>query len=502
MQAAHHRNPTNALSREALARALFENYESLYDIDAETAAYQCYHESDSFSTLKIESSGDDFFESVAVHLPKAVYKEDQKYVWQMLQKDAMLKALQKEKYYSFVYRLVIDGKPVHHKIRASLETINGRRHILMGVRNVEETVRQEKAHTDAIHSLHQKEKNHLEAILASAWGYFEANLTKDVLLERSPGLFAHGNLLNERDPQPCYSELEKRFCSRLVVQGSGKYMTISDRTYLLNCFDRGERRASVSFSARMDGSVVQPFKAMFHLYQDTVSGDVLVFCVVYDLTEQQRKEKELRELEEQLNMSRIRNSTSQMQPHFLYNALGSIQEIILENPAYASELIGDFTIHLRSCVRAMASDAPIPFKQELDNIHAYVNIEKMRFGDRLRVEYHIDADDFLILPLSIQPLVENAIRHGVYERGAAGGTVTVRSRETENVWIVEVEDNGVGFDVAAFEAAAAAGERDSTGLKNITFRLEKVMNARVVTESTKGVGTKVTVIIPKKEERT
>ena len=488
-------NYTNALSREAIVRELFETYESLYDIDVDTSTYQCYHESDSYSALELESSGMDFFKAIVANIPKTIYHEDREYVLHMLQKNNMLKVLKKEKYYTVVYRLMLDGKPVYHKIRATMETLNGRPHILLGVRNVEETVREEKKHEATVASLHQKEKNHLEAILASAWGYLEANLTKDILLECSPDFMERCRLSFARKKPTRYSDLQKQFCMQMAAENSNRYLAISDRNYLIRSFRRGEKRASVSFVAPTAQEAAKPFKTVFYLYRDDASGDILAFCVIYDLTEQQRKEKELQELERELRMSRIRNSTSQMQPHFLYNALGSIQEVMLENPQYASDLLGDFTLHLRSCIRAMASDAPIPFTQELENIRAYVNIEKMRFGKKLKVEYETEALDFKILPLSIQPLVENAIRHGIYERGAAGGTVIIRSLETVEEWIIEVEDDGVGFDFAAFQRSE---KHDATGINNITFRLDKVMHAGVTIHSTPGVGTKVTVVIPKK----
>jgi LytS/YehU family sensor histidine kinase len=284
----------------------------------------------------------------------------------------------------------------------------------------------------------------------------------------------------------------------MVKDNAAKYREVSSREYLIRCFERGEKRASVSFSTRSPRrSVPQPCRQVFYLYRDNASGHILCFAVIYELTEEQRQEKEREELENALHMSRIRNFTSQMQPHFLYNALGSIQEIILEDPAYASELLGDFTIHLRSCIRTMANDDALPFDQELENIKAYVNIEKMRFGAKLRVEYEIAATNFAIIPLSIQPLVENAIRHGIYARGKQGGTVTIRTRETPASWIVQVEDDGVGFDVAAIQEEMALGLRDSTGLKNLMFRLDKVMHAVVDVRSTVGVGTTVTVTIPK-----
>jgi sensor histidine kinase YesM len=188
-----------------------------------------------------------------------------------------------------------------------------------------------------------------------------------------------------------------------------------------------------------------------------------------------------------------------MQPHFIYNVLGSIQELVLLDPRYASEVLGDFTVYLRSCVRAIASDEPIHFTEELNNIQAYVNIEKMRFGNKLNVQYKIQTEDFHILPLSIQPLVENAIRHGIYKKGNAGGTVTICTSEKDN-WIeIRVIDDGVGFDENKMLRDIKKGRRDSTGLGNIRFRLEKVMGARIQMKSEIGKGTTVTIRLPRRE---
>jgi len=214
---------------------------------------------------------------------------------------------------------------------------------------------------------------------------------------------------------------------------------------------------------------------------------------------QQKKEKEMEELERKLQLCRIRNFTGQMQPHFLYNALGSIQEIMLEDTAYAFELLGDFTTYLRGCIRSMADDRLVAFSQEMENIRAYVNIEKMRFGEKLDVVFDIQSADFQVLPLSIQPIVENAIRHGIYQRGKDGGRVIIRTREDDTHWIVEVEDNGVGFDVVKRRAEIDQGKSESMGLRNLTFRLKSVMNAEVDLKSTVGEGTTVTVTIPKPE---
>ena len=234
------------------------------------------------------------------------------------------------------------------------------------------------------------------------------------------------------------------------------------------------------------------------------AGTMYGYSIVTDLSKykekQQGLEKELDEVKLQLRHSRIRNASSQMQPHFLYNALSSIREIILENPQYASDLIYDFTVHLRACIRSITSDNLISFSQELENVKAYVNIEKMRFGDKLKVMYDCQETEFDIIPLSIQPLVENAIRHGVYERGLSGGTVTISSfKENESV-VVYVEDNGVGFDYEKVMDEIKTGKRDSNGLYNLIFRFETLMHAQIKVDSKIDYGTKITITIPQGDQ--
>gem|GEM_PF-948652 len=224
-------------------------------------------------------------------------------------------------------------------------------------------------------------------------------------------------------------------------------------------------------------------------------------CLDAAIAEEDKHRQEVEELENRLRTAQLKNSMSQMQPHFLYNALASIREIVLDDPQYASDLLFDFSTHLRACIRAMSHNDLVPFKQELENINAYVNIEKMRFGEKLRTRFEIADKEFSIVPLSIQPLVENAIRHGIYERGAKGGTVTVATEQTEKYHEIRVSDDGVGFDYEQICLEVQEKKRDSTGLTNLIFRLKKIMNAEVNVNSTQGIGTVVTVRIPKEQEK-
>lgn len=486
---------------EMIANAMFDNYESIYDIHLETSRYKTYFQSDTYKELKLANEGADFFKELLAGVNRTIAVEDRGFVLHMLQRDVLLAGVKKEKYYTIVYRIQKDGKLVYHQLRAIQQKADDGVHILMGIRNIDDFVREQIAQKDAIEAMQEKERNHLKAILGSAAAYMEANLSDNIVLEsvtgQRDGKYIYDKTIPSIDDIPEYDAMQNWITDNLIIKGADKYREVSSRKHLLSCFLKGDRRASVSFSARTMSGEEQPGKAVFYLYQENATRNIHVFCVVYDLTEEQKREQELEMLETELLLSRIRNSTSQMQPHFLYNALGSIQEVILMDPQYASDLLGDFTVHLRSCVRAMTTDAPIPFTDELKNIQAYVNIEKMRLGDKLEVEYNIQTSDFMILPLCIQPLVENAIRHGIYKKGKAGGKVTIRTNEGEKSVLVWVKDDGVGFDAEQLFRDIKNGKIDSTGLKNICFRLEKVMGASVNVHSEIGGGTVVAIWLPK-----
>lgn len=249
-----------------------------------------------------------------------------------------------------------------------------------------------------------------------------------------------------------------------------------------------------------NGEILSVLDTMESMKND--SGVMYGYSVVVDISKYVKRQniirQEMKQLEQNLEIMRINNSTSQMQPHFLYNALSSIREVVLTNPSYASDMLYDFTVYLRACIRTMKNGDLISIQQEMDNIRAYVNIEKMRMGDRLKIKYELDSDNFQVVPLSIQPLVENAIRHGIYNRGKKGGTVFVKTKTSPNCNMIIVKDDGVGFDYQKVRDEVERGERESIGLDNIIFRLKKQLNAIVIIKSTIGVGTMIIVRIPKK----
>ena len=136
---------------------------------------------------------------------------------------------------------------------------------------------------------------------------------------------------------------------------------------------------------------------------------------------------------------------------------------------------------------------PIPFEQELEHLKKYLYIEKIRFGNKLNIAYDIQATAFVLPQLSIQPLVENAVKHGVGMK-KQGGTVTIATRETDAAFEVIISDDGVGFDTTSERKDDG---RSHVGMENTQRRLQEMCGGKVKIESKIGEGTVATVILPK-----
>lgn len=196
--------------------------------------------------------------------------------------------------------------------------------------------------------------------------------------------------------------------------------------------------------------------------------------------------------EQELAEARADIMLSQIQPHFPYNTLAAIRETCLSDPTEAACMITDFSVYLRENMTSLTSRAPIPFERELRHVRTYVTIEEKRFGDRLRVEFDIQATAFLLPPLSLQVLVENAVRHGVTKR-EEGGCVRVSSVEEPDAFVVTVDDVGAGFD----PNPARIDGRPHVGLTNVQTRMEALCGGSLEVGSSPGAGTRATLRIPK-----
>ena len=212
------------------------------------------------------------------------------------------------------------------------------------------------------------------------------------------------------------------------------------------------------------------------------------------VTKAKELETEKLVLNTQLAESRVSTMMSQIRPHFIYNTLGSIEQLCELDPPKAGELVHNFAKYLRGNFGELDNPKPILMSKEMEHVHHYINIENVRFPD-MTFTFEMKSNDFSIPALTIQPIVENAIKHGLMKL-QKGGAIRVVSYETETNYCVLVEDNGVGFDTSVL-----LDERKHVGIRNIRGRLQAMVNGTLEIESKIGEGTKVLITIPKEGDK-
>lgn len=184
---------------------------------------------------------------------------------------------------------------------------------------------------------------------------------------------------------------------------------------------------------------------------------------------------------------------SQLQPHFIFNALGAIRIMIRTDANTAYDMLYDFSKFLRASLDALQQEEMIPFSVELEQIRAYLNIENKRFSNRIQAKYEIETENFKIPALTIEPLVVNAVRHGL-RKGKDAGTVTIRTREISNSIMIEIQDDGVGFDMEEWQRTEE--NHSYMGISNVRSRLVRQTKAEFSMKSVVGEGTTVQIRIP------
>ena len=205
-----------------------------------------------------------------------------------------------------------------------------------------------------------------------------------------------------------------------------------------------------------------------------------------------KKNMALADEEKRTKEAEIKMMMSQIQPHFIYNTLASISTLIKIDPDKAQKGLDDFTEYLRRNLSSLTDTGLIPFSAELRHIETYLSLEKMRFDDRLNIVYDIKNTDFLVPPLSIQPIVENAVKHGILKK-IEGGSVIIKTSQTALAYVVEVIDDGVGFDITKLENC----DNSHIGLNNVQYRIKSMCNGELIIESKIDEGTKVTMLFYK-----
>ena len=228
----------------------------------------------------------------------------------------------------------------------------------------------------------------------------------------------------------------------------------------------------------MAALVASPFLPGISLNNIMVAVTALIMFVIYEKNKTEitirygyELEKTKTELaESRLELEEAKNQTllAQIHPHFINNSLMALRSRCIDYPE-TYESLTNFSRYLRSNFEALGDKRLILFEQEMCNIEAYLALEQQNFGDRLNIEYDIDCDDFLIPALSVQPLVENAVRHGVatYDKG---GTVQINAHRADGKIIIEVIDDGSGRS----NITQQQEKRKGIGIENVRARLHSI----------------------------
>lgn len=222
---------------------------------------------------------------------------------------------------------------------------------------------------------------------------------------------------------------------------------------------------------------------------------MVLFLLCWNLAVARCRQDEVALLQNALDMEQRMLKTqgaflaSQIQPHFLYNTLTTIQELCWSDPELAADTVLHFADYLRQNIDFMSYKDKIPFEEERRHIDNYIHIQRSRFEDAVGFVLDIGVTDFMLPPLTVQPLIENAVSHGI-RRGSGRGTVQLTTRRKGNQVIITVSDDGTGFD------PAQVGNRS---LENIRSRIALTMGGSMTIRSSLGIGTEVCLHIPYEE---
>ena len=212
------------------------------------------------------------------------------------------------------------------------------------------------------------------------------------------------------------------------------------------------------------------------------------FILSDQIEQDRRQQQKIVRQQQEIAHERASVMVLQMRPHFIYNTLMSIYSLCRLDPQKAQQITMDFTNYLRKNFNAVATESTIPFSTELEHTRAYLAVEQAQYEDMLIVDYDTPFTNFRLPPLTLQPIVENAVKHSMnpnYE----SLHISIRTRRTDSVTEIIVEDTGPGFDLSN-------DSKPHIALQNIQQRLEMMCKGSMTITPRSGGGTVVKMTIP------
>jgi len=222
-----------------------------------------------------------------------------------------------------------------------------------------------------------------------------------------------------------------------------------------------------------------------------INFSITLAVLIYYANIQSELSQQIKQKELELTNSKVSIMLSQIQPHFLYNALSAIAQLCDEDPVKAKKATLGFSRYLRSNMESLNDKGLIGIEKELEHVKGYLDLEKAMYRETLNIIYDIQAGDFMLPPLSIQPIVENAVKHGIGQK-EGGGTITISVRETDNEFLVSVSDDGVGYN-----EDFVTNTKTHIGINNVKQRLKEQCGGTLEISGEAGVGTTSVIGIPK-----
>ncbi len=204
-------------------------------------------------------------------------------------------------------------------------------------------------------------------------------------------------------------------------------------------------------------------------------------------------ERKLQETEQKMDLTMGKILANQIRPHFIFNSLSSIETLCNSDPEAAAENIRNLSAYLRSNIDGMDSEKLVPFDEELKHIRQYVDLEQIDPARKFRFDYELDVRDFTVPALSIQPIIENAVKHGALSRDDGNGAVLLTTEAIGDYIRITVYDNGVHkIDMTKIQK-----ENSGIGISNTARRLESLCGGTIEIKNDEK-GTRVIIMVPRK----
>ena len=274
-----------------------------------------------------------------------------------------------------------------------------------------------------------------------------------------------------------------------VVSMTGVVVSVGVVLLYLKYLVKFEKAAFIAFLALPFAAVgVNMIRPDINLVMPAFTVSVLMLYFSYEFSSREYRI----ELERSLAERQITMFYHQIRPHFIFNSLAVIKHQCRTAPENAVDTVDEFSDYLRDCTDLMNTTGCVAAERELDLVRHYISLQKMRFED---IDYRVEIDDtdFMIPPFAIQTCVENSITHGLRGQTGKDQYVSVKTYRKRSRHVIEIEDNGAGFDVRELENSAAS---DHVGLHNTEERVRLMCSGDVKITSEIDKGTKITMTIP------